>query len=160
MSTGPDQLEPYTVRLRLIASANLDPSTAVAAFLEEVARTCDEAGASIIGHLKCHGRLAGGGRFHCNLTSLRSGAHCSDSPEQGWPPGEELELDLAVLVYGLPRDIVERSVQQALERLQAQGVTALDVPRHHEAHHRHEADRDRDAPHTIHLHDHRHHGEH
>ncbi|MHB0979391.1 MAG: hypothetical protein ACYC5Q_04810 [Thermoleophilia bacterium] len=119
--TSPDQLEPYTVRLRL--SGRFDhPCPLVAGFLEDVARSCDLAGASLIGHLKAHARTPGGA-FHCNLASIRSGAHCAGRLAERPAATDSIDLDLAVLVYGLPRDVVAGLVEAAAERLRDAGLT-------------------------------------
>lgn len=119
--TSVDQLDPYTVRLRL--SGRFDhPCALVAGFLEDVARSCDLAGASLIGHLKAHARTSGGA-FYCNLASIRSGAHCAGPLAEHPAATDSIDLDLAVLVYGLPRDVVAGLVEAAAERLRDVGLT-------------------------------------
>jgi hypothetical protein len=85
----------------------------VAVLLEDIARRCDEAGCSVIGHIKCHAK-AGERAFSCSLTTRRSGAACRGAGQEPVTPGEVLEVDLAVLVYGLPRVIIETIVIECL----------------------------------------------
>lgn len=119
--TSADQLEPYTVRLGLRGSFDHPPAL-VAGFLEDVARSCDLAGASLIGHLKAHARTPRRA-FHCNLASIRSGAHCAGPLAEHPAATDSLDLDLAVLVYGLPCDVVAGLVEAAAERLRHAGLT-------------------------------------
>ncbi len=141
--TSADQLEPYTVRLGL--RGNFDhPPALVAGFLEDVARSCDLAGASLIGHLKAHARTPRGA-FHCNLASIRSGARCAGALAERPAATDFLDLDLAVLVYGLPRDMVAGFVEAAAERLREAGLTdwtllPADAPPGHPLDHDHAHD--------------------
>lgn len=162
---APDRLEPYGVSLRLRGDL-ADPAALVAGLLEDVAAACEHSGASVIGHLKAHARTADGA-FHCNLTSVRSGARCAgpfaadgapdpgtgtmvtagaavsagaDSVAQTGAPApapadsvqaadpaaragaDSLDLDLAVLVYGLPHATVAALVEAAVEGLRSRGL--------------------------------------
>lgn len=162
--TAPDRLEPYTARLRFRGRFDHPPAL-VAGFLEDVARSCDLAGASVIGHLKAHARTARGA-FHCNLASLRSGAHCAGPLTHHPAATDSLDLELAVLVYGLPSHSVATLVTQAAERLRDVGLSdwahlsgtetpdAPDAPAAHEHdhdhHHQHSDVRDE------HRHEHHH----
>ncbi|MHB1344186.1 MAG: hypothetical protein ACYCX3_07485 [Thermoleophilia bacterium] len=119
--TAPDRLEPYAARLRFRGRFDHPPAL-IAGFLEDIARSCDPAGASLIGHLKAHARTARGA-FHCNLASLRSGAHCAGALADHPAPTDSLDLDLAVLVYGLPSHTVAALVTEAAERLRDVGLT-------------------------------------
>jgi hypothetical protein len=117
---GIDRLEPYTCLAVFVAEADVaDPGQMVASLLEDVARRCEDAGASLIGHIKCHARM-GKSHFHCNLTSTRLGARCGAPAAEGpvvpgsLVQGAALELDLAVLVYGLPSSVLETVVSEAL----------------------------------------------
>ena len=112
--TAPAELEPYTVSLRLTVPPEIpSPSGLVATLLEDIARRCDEAGCSVIGHIKCHARAAQR-KFSCGLTTRRSGATCRGAGEEPVTPGEVLEVDLAVLVYGLSRVTIETIVIESL----------------------------------------------
>jgi hypothetical protein len=76
-------------------------------------------GATVIGHLKCFLHLSGGG-VACNLTSLRAGASCSVrglAAPVALPAGEATQLDLAVLVYGMPTATIDALVRAELSRL-------------------------------------------
>ena len=115
--TSPDLLEPFTARVTLAGVSHVaDPQGLVAGLLEDIARRCEVAGSSLIGHIKCHVQSSAGS-FHCNLTSRRGGARCAGvaaSPPADAATASGLEMDLAVLVYGLAREAVEASVRDAL----------------------------------------------
>ena len=83
-----------------------------------VAAACVQAGATVIGHLKCVLHLPAG-VLACNLTSVRSGARCAEgaAAPQALQPGEPARLDLVVLVYGLPAAAVAELVRERLSRL-------------------------------------------
>ena len=117
---GIDRLDPYTCHAAFTAEAEVaDPGGMVASLIEDVARRCEDEGASLIGHIKCHARM-GKSHFHCNLTSTRLGARCGAPAAEGAAvpgslvQGAALELDLAVLVYGLPSSVLETVVSEAL----------------------------------------------
>jgi hypothetical protein len=112
--TAPDALEPYAVSIRLAARRVVaSPSDLVARLLEDIARRCDEAGCSLVGHIKCHAR--GAGRvFTCSLTSRRTGAACRGAGREPMPSGDTLHVDLVVLVYGLRRSTIEALVAEGL----------------------------------------------
>ncbi len=112
--TEPDLLEPYTVGLDVV----LDPPAEdvrswTIALLEDIGRGCMAAEATLIGHVKCHGTVSDGTAFHGHLTSLRVGATCEGAASG---PVYRFKLDLAVLVYGIPRTAVEDVVSGALDR--------------------------------------------
>jgi len=110
-------MEPYGVRLVLAPSeSNLDVEPFLKTLLEDVATACMAEGASLIGHLKCLLR-AGSGRVSCNLTSVRSGAVCRGDRLGALAMTDGAELDLAVLVYGLPAATIDRVVLAALDKL-------------------------------------------
>lgn len=112
-----ERLEPYGARVLLSpGDESLDPSWFLKTLLEEVAVACVDAGASVIGHLKCFLRT-GDGPLRCNLTSVEGGARCEGGGERLLPAGSEAELELAVLVYGLPAATIDGLVGGALERL-------------------------------------------
>lgn len=112
--TEPDLLEPYTVCLDVV----LDPPAQdvrswTIALLEDIGRGSLAAGATLIGHVKCHGTVSDGTTFHGHLTSLRLGATCEGAASG---PVDRLTFDLAVLVYGIPRKAVEEVVRVALDQ--------------------------------------------
>jgi hypothetical protein len=112
-------LEPSGVRLRLQPQTHpLETVPFLTVLLEQIAASCLEAGASLIGHLKCVLRTTAGPLF-CNLTSVRAGASCRGGGAKTVAPGTEAELDLAVLVYGLPAEVAGRLVGEALDGLLA-----------------------------------------
>ncbi len=110
-------LEPYSVALSLVAGeGGADAGAVCTRLLPAVGEECDRAGATMIGHIKCHGRFPGG-RVHGHVTSLRTGVDCGGDLERRMEPGESMALDLAVLVYGLSRSAIEAIVREALETL-------------------------------------------
>jgi len=112
--TERDALEPYTVSIRITAAVEIPaPAGLITALLEDVARRCEEAGCSVIGHIKCHAR-AGERAFSCSLTTRRSGAACRGRGREPVASGEVLDVDLAVLVYGLPRAVIQTIVADSL----------------------------------------------
>jgi hypothetical protein len=117
---APQQMQPYAAQFELTAAEVIyAPRNLIVALIDDIGRRCKEAGCSIIGHIKCHARV-GESRMHCNLTSLRHGAHCgssdADRPDclQQMRPGDLLEMDVAVLVYGLRSAAIEELVRDAL----------------------------------------------
>jgi hypothetical protein len=109
-------LEPYGARVTLQpGDHDLDAELFLKMLLEQIASSCLE-GASVIGHLKCLLR-AGGRRLRCNLTSVRLGATCRGEGEAPLSLGSGAELDLAVLVYGLPAVTIDGLVGEALRGL-------------------------------------------
>ena len=110
-------LDPYGARVVVFMGAiALEPQEFLAALLENVAQSCESAGATIIAHLKGFLRL-GDQLVSCNLTSVRRGAVCRGERGGPFPPWSEVELDLAVLVFGLPAAEIDALVADALERL-------------------------------------------
>jgi len=108
---------PYGSRILLWPTATeLKAQPFLVALLEDIASVCVDAGASVLGHLKCFLRTADG-HVSCNLTSVRSGAECRESGAGVVAPGSEAELDLAVLVYGLPAQVIDGLVGEVLEEL-------------------------------------------
>jgi Ni2+-binding GTPase involved in maturation of urease and hydrogenase len=124
--TRPDLLEPFTTRVYVPGGSGVDAAGLVAELLEDIARRCVDAGSPLIGHIKCRVE-AGGTRFHCHLTSLRSGARCEGAAlsDAGEPPSDvgALQMDLAVLVYGLARERVDVIVREALGAAAIGGAT-------------------------------------
>jgi len=111
------ELEPYAVRILLRPQTEpLDAAAFLQTLLERVATSCVEAGAALVGHLKCVLHTPRG-RLLCNLTSRRSGARCRGEGSQTILPGDEAGLDLVVLVYGVPARNVGRIVHEVLEAL-------------------------------------------
>ncbi|MBC7293346.1 MAG: hypothetical protein H5T84_04410 [Thermoleophilia bacterium] len=142
----PDYLHPYCLRVRLTGGrvAN-DPENLVRQLLEDIARRCEEAGCSVIGHIKCFARI-GDLAFHCNLTSRKTGAQSAGVGPVVGPylvtktrltthelATAELVVDLAVLVYGLTYETVESTVHAALASVVGETgeVWVEETPRHH-----------------------------
>jgi hypothetical protein len=116
--TAQDQLEPFSASFHLEARAPVvSPADLISSLLEDIARRCEQAGCSIIGHIKSHVSTRCG-TFSCSLTSRRTGAVCRETVDGPVAAGELLDLDLAVLVYGLPERATETIVSAALASLQ------------------------------------------
>jgi hypothetical protein len=110
-------LEPYGVRVILHpGQLGVEAEPFLKALLEDTAATCAMEGASVVGHLKCLLR-AGDRRLRCNLTSTRSGATCRGDGGTPLSLTEGADLDLAVLVYGVPATVVDRIVGDTLRGL-------------------------------------------
>jgi len=127
------QLQPYGIRISLRPLAGpLDAAPFLEALLSETAAACVDAGATLIGHLKC-ALHDGRSRLFCNLTSARSGASCRGDGPAAVQPGVEARLDLAVLVYGLSTEEIDRIVARVLEGLllPAAVVWSRSEPSHH-----------------------------
>ena len=131
--TRSDLLEPFTTRVSMTGGGRADAAALVASLLEDIARRCADAGSPLIGHIKCYVE-AGDARFHCHLTSLRSGARCEGAsppdadalPADAGAPQTDagaVRMDLAVLVYGLTRDTIGVIVSEALGAASAGGAT-------------------------------------
>jgi hypothetical protein len=106
-------LEPYGAKVRLSPDRGIDAHRFLVGLLEDVACACEARGASLVGHIKCVLRTDGG-RIHCSLTSVGTGARCGGDPVERLVEGREVELDLAVLVYGLPATDIDEIVEAAL----------------------------------------------
>ncbi len=108
--------DPFGIRVLIgPASATPDRERMLRGLLEDVAASCEAEGATVIGHIKCFLASRDGG-VHCNLTSRRTGARCSASASAVLVLDEPVELDLAVLVYGLSQDTIASLVHRALDR--------------------------------------------
>lgn len=115
------QFEPFAVPLTTEGRLS-DPMAFTENLLAGIGERCHEAGASLIGHIKCHARTEAGS-FHVSLTSLRSGARCGRLSMTA-SPVSRVDLDLAVLVYGLEHETLDRVTRTALDALcRRAGVT-------------------------------------
>lgn len=122
-------LEPYACRATLTpGTAPLEPADVLVRLLDGLAAACIEAGATIIGHLKCLLHTPGG-TVACNLTSIRSGARCAGgaAAPQALQPGEPARLDLVVLVYGLPAATLAELVRTSLAQVLGPAAAAWSV---------------------------------
>jgi hypothetical protein len=111
-------LEPFGVRVQFgpvpERADGSDPEGLLTGLLEDLAAACESAGATVIGHIKCF-MTDGSAVMQCSLTSRRFGAQCS--PGTGVVSlARPVELDLAVLVYGLPRDVIAQLTRETLDR--------------------------------------------
>ena len=117
-----DNIEPYTLRLTIEGEIP-DPEGIIASLLTDVAERCQDAGGPLVGHIKCYASTACG-NFHCSLTSLRTGAQCSTLPLPAELQLGRIDVDLAVLVYGLERKTIDGLTRASIDALcRAGGVT-------------------------------------
>ena len=125
--TRVDDIEPYTLRLTIEGRVS-DPEGIIAALLTEVAERCEDASGPLVGHIKCYASTADG-NFHCSLTSLRIGAQCSSLPLAAELPLGRIDVDLAILVYGLKRETIDGFTRASLDALcRTGGVTWAALP--------------------------------
>jgi len=116
-SSAGEGFEPYGLTVHLQpAPADFDPRSFLKSLLEEIARGCEAAGATLIGHIKCF-LAAGDHGLYCNLVSTRTGACCGGDEQGALSCAHGCRLDLAVLVYGLPPASIDAIVRDALGRL-------------------------------------------
>lgn len=108
-------IEPYTLRLAVTGTFN-DPVRIVAELLSAVAEDCEDAGAALIGHIKAHARTSAG-NFRCSYTSTRSGSQCTPLPSFTQLPVSRVDVDLAVLVYGLDYSVVDAVTREAIDAI-------------------------------------------
>ena len=129
-SAAPDHLAPFTARIefRTSPAGIAAPAPVVAGLLNEIAKCCEQAGSSLIGHIKAHAKVESDGliiAFHCNLTDTRHGARCAGNTLMTLEPGQRLRVDLAVLVYGLAKENVEQIVRDSCRSIG--GERSLDI---------------------------------
>ncbi len=108
---------PYAARLRCETASPLNAETAravVAGLLEGVSRQCQQAGARLIGHIKCLAEFAGG-YLRGSLTDFRRPA---DVAGEVPAPIHQMDVLLHVLVYGLTDEQVDKCVRAALAELE------------------------------------------
>jgi hypothetical protein len=111
---------PYAARVRCEAATPIEDKAAqalVADLLEEVSRQCQQAGARLIGHIKCLAEFAGG-YLRGNLTDFGRPA---DMAGEVPTPVQQMDILLHVLVYGLAEESVEECVRAALRKLEQAG---------------------------------------
>jgi hypothetical protein len=120
-------LEPFGMQVTLGPTpGGFDTEEFLTGLLQDLAAACDAAGATVIGHLKCF-LSSGEAGVHCNLTSTRLGARCSGA-SRPVPLDRPAELDLAVLVYGLPAASIATLAAEALDsRLAPAGIPWREV---------------------------------
>ncbi len=105
-------LEPFAARLRWTLPRPRDGqvwSVMVAAYLEDLARRCEESGRCVIGHIKSFAELPGG-YLRANTTGTRAPP---DTEVRSSGECSELLLTLNVLVYGIPSSDLASLVTQA-----------------------------------------------
>jgi hypothetical protein len=100
-------LEPYAViqHWRLADAASEQWQTVLSDYLETLARTCDENGACIIGHIKALAVFPDNGYLQISVVSPKFPASIKGAVPSGC---RELNLSLNVIVYGLEYELVER----------------------------------------------------
>jgi hypothetical protein len=115
-------LEPFGMRVTLgPAPGDFDTEEFLTGLLQDLAAACEAAGATVVGHLKCFLSSSEAG-VHCNLTSTRLGARCG-GVSRAVSLDRPAELDLAVLVYGLPAATIATLAAGVLDsRLSPAGI--------------------------------------
>lgn len=122
---APNEIETYSARVDLIFDPPVgDVQMVIADLLQRVGSACMAAGASLIGHIKCYGEASGDRYLHCSLTSPGSGASCRG--DTAGPCGS-IGLDLNVLVYGLPHQVIDSLVRDSLQALAANNGMAFEA---------------------------------
>jgi len=117
-------------------------------FMSTAAIGCGEAGATLIGHIKCIAEADKGGYLTCSATDSSGKVRCKGQFGEG---SRRLDLVLNVLVYGLERakieDIVMRASRTVLEGMGSfVEIEDLDVEHDHD----HDQDHDHDDDHEVH----------
>jgi len=115
-------------------------------FMSITAVGCGEAGATLIGHIKCIAEADKGGYLACSATDSSGNVRCKGEFSEG---SRRLDLVLNVLVYGLERpkieDVVMRASETVLEGKDSRvEVEDLEVEEHH-----HEHDHEHDHEHEY-----------
>lgn len=103
----------------------------VAGLLEGVGRQCQQAGARLIGHIKCLVEFAGG-YLRGNLTDFGQPA---DVAGEVPAPIHQMDVLLHVLVYGLTDEQVDECVRAVLAELERAGETRWEYSWLRHAHH-------------------------
>jgi hypothetical protein len=118
-------IEPYTLRLTIEGRVS-DPEGIIAALVTDVAERCQDAGGPLIGHIKCHASTAAG-NFHCGLTSLPIGAQCSSLPLAAELPLGRVDVNLAILVYGLELETIDSITRASVNALRRTARVTCEV---------------------------------
>jgi len=121
-------LDPFTARLTITlgtAKTGQECSLILASFLETLATLCDQAGPSVVGHIKALALLPRGQYIRAGVVGPSLPAEVEMMVSGSLPSC--LLLTLNVLVYGLSRDILERLLREALLQLEAAGQLRITV---------------------------------
>lgn len=111
------RLEPYAARLdfRLEAAAPIEQwKTTLAGYMQALARRCEESGPCVIGHIKALALFTDGCYLRISVVSASHPAQFDGNPPLSF---KELHLTLNVLVYGLPREVLQQIVAQTASDL-------------------------------------------
>lgn len=125
---------PYAARLRCETASPMDAEATralVAGLLEGVGRQCQQAGARLIGHIKCLVEFAGG-YLRGSLTDFGRPA---DVAGEVPAPIHQMDVLLHVLVYGLTDEQVDECVRAVLAELERAGETRWEYSWLRHAHH-------------------------
>jgi len=111
-------LEPYAVNQQWrFKSADVPREDSIAEYVEAIARSCEEAGECVVGHIKALALFPDGGLFQVSVVAPHLPASKSGSVP---PPCADLTLSLNVIVYGLERTVLERIVWEAADNVTKQ----------------------------------------
>jgi len=93
-------------------------------FMSRTAIGCGEAGASLIGHIKCIVEADNGGYLVCSATDSSGRVRCRGSLKDG---AYDLDLVLNVLLYGLDREKIEEVVARSSKDLMESKESKVEI---------------------------------
>ena len=119
-------LDPFSASLRMTPATpktGKECSVILAAFLETLATLCEQAGPSVIGHIKALALLPRGQYIRGSVVGPSLPADVETMVSEKSVP--HLHLTLNMLVYGLARETLERVLREAVLQLEAAGHLRL-----------------------------------
>jgi len=122
------QLEPYSAILTFSIDGEKDETvwrSMIIRFMESLGRNCEEAGASVIGHIKAIATFPNNGFFRVSVV----GADIPADAEGDLPAGglQELDMTLNVLVYDLSLQMLHKLVLDATRDKDAIDIGTVSV---------------------------------
>ena len=115
-------LHPFAAHYRVLyarLASTEEQRQMLAELLDSVGRGCAAAGAALIGHIKAFAVQPGGGYLAGSLTSASAPSQVEARDLQA---SQQLDVDLAALVYGLEREQLAQIVDQAWQALAEMGL--------------------------------------
>lgn len=106
-------LEPFAARVYFSTQANLpagEGQKVLAEFLETIAGRCDAGGDTVIGHIKAIALFADDTYFRVSVVSAQ---HAAETDGNTLADITDAKITLNVLVYGLPRNQLQKIVQDS-----------------------------------------------
>ncbi len=129
----------------------------VETLMSRTAVECVEAGATLIGHIKCIAETKEGGHMTCSVTDMDGKARCRGDMGR---KSEGVDIVINILLYGLDRSAVEEAFDHTLHHEMEEegariGVEDLDLHDHvHEHDHEPAEEHSDNHAHDDHDHDH------